>query len=152
VSLAFKLDDAHLLFASACRAWQQERIRRLRDAPRWMGNAYLEYRFLSTTRWAGSFRGEYPYHGANLRQFESSAAVTYADGTLGQIPEATRVQAAYHVINANIEFANGPTHCRLFIDNLTDAAPCLDFRRAPGFSAATTLRPRAVGIGVSTVF
>jgi hypothetical protein len=27
-----------------------------------------------------------------------------------------------------------------------------DFRRAPGFSDATTLRLRTVGVGVSTVF
>jgi iron complex outermembrane receptor protein len=124
----------------------------LLDTPRWMGNAYLEYRFLQSASWIGSVRGEYQYHGANLRQFESLASVTYADGTAGQIPDATQVQAAYHVANANVEFASGLTHCRLYVYNLTDAAPYLDFRRAPGFSAANTLRPRTVGINVSTVF
>jgi iron complex outermembrane receptor protein len=124
----------------------------LLDTPRWMANAHLEYRFAQTAGWTGSVRGEYQYHGANLRQFESLAAVTYADGTLGQIPDATQVQAAYHVVNANVEFASGPTRWRVYVDNLTDAAPYLDFRRAPGFSAATTLRPRTVGVNVSTMF
>lgn len=124
----------------------------LLDTPRWMASGRLEYRFLQSAGWIGSVRGEYEYHGANLRQFESLAGVTYADGTLGQIPDATQVQGAYHVANANLEFATGRTHCRLYVDNLTDAAPYLDFRRAPGFSAATTLRPRTVGVNVSTVF
>ncbi len=124
----------------------------LLDTPRWMANGHLEYRFLQTAGWTGGVRGEYQYHGANLRQFESLASVTYADGTFGQIPDATQVQAAYHVVNANVEFANGPTHCRVYVDNLTDAEPYLDFRRAPGFSAAKTLRPRTVGVNVSTVF
>jgi outer membrane receptor protein involved in Fe transport len=124
----------------------------LLDTPRWMANAHLEYRFLQSAGWTGSVHGEYQYHGANLRQFESLASVTYADGTLGQIPDATQVQAAYHVVNANLEFDTGPTHCRLYVDNVLDAAPYLDFRRAPGFSAATTLRPRTVGVNVSSVF
>ena len=124
----------------------------LLDTPRWMANAHLEYRFLQSVGWTGSVHGEYQYHGANLRQFESLASVTYADGTLGQVPDATQMQAAYHVVNANLELATGPTHCRLYVNNLLDAAPYLDFRRAPGFSAATTLRPRTVGVNVSTVF
>jgi outer membrane receptor protein involved in Fe transport len=41
---------------------------------------------------------------------------------------------------------------RLYVDNLTDAAPYLDFRRASGVSSATTLRPRTIGISVKTTF
>jgi hypothetical protein len=124
----------------------------LLDTPRWMANGYLQYRFLQAAGWTGSVRGEYQYHGANLRQFESLANVTNADGTSSQIPDATQMQAAYHVVNANVELSRGPTRCRLYVDNLSDAAPYLDFRRAPGFSAATTLRPRTIGVNVSTAF
>lgn len=124
----------------------------LLDTPRWMANAHVQLRFLQTAGWNGSVRGEYQYHGSNLRQFEPLAAVSYADGTLGQIPDATQVQAAYHVVNASVDLGSGFTHYHLYVDNLMDAAPYLDFRRAPGFSAATTLRPRTVGFGVSTVF
>ena len=124
----------------------------LLDTPRWMANGYLQYRFLQAAGWTGSVRGEYQYHGANLRQFESLANVTNADGTSSQIADATQIQAAYHVANANVELSRGSTRCRLYVDNLSDAAPYLDFRRAPGFSAATTLRPRTIGVNVSTAF
>jgi iron complex outermembrane recepter protein len=36
---------------------------------------------------------------------------------------------------------------RVYVDNLTDTAPYLDFRRPAGFSAADTLRPRTIGLG-----
>jgi iron complex outermembrane recepter protein len=124
----------------------------LLDTPKWMGNGYGEYHFLKARGWDGSFRGEYQYHGANLRQFQSQALVTYPNGTMGLIPDATQLQAAYHVINAHINFAHGPTEYRLYVDNLTGAAPYLDFRRSPGFSAADTLTPRTVGVGVKTTF
>ena len=97
-------------------------------------------------------RGEYQYHGANFRLFQSTALVTYPNGTMGLVPDATQIQAAYHVINTAINFVHGPTQYRLYIDNLTDAAPYLDFRRSPGFSAADTLRPRTIGVGVKTTF
>jgi outer membrane receptor protein involved in Fe transport len=122
------------------------------DTPRWMGNGYGEYHFFKTGTWVGSFRGEYQYHGANLRQFQSTALVTYPNGTMGLIPDATQIQAGYHVINTDISFVHGPAQYRLYVDNLTDAAPYLDFRRSPGFSAADTLRPRTIGVGVKTTF
>jgi len=124
----------------------------LLDTPKWMGNGYGEYHFFKTGTWVGSFRGEYQYHGANLRQFQSLALVTYPNGTMGSISDATQIQAGYHVINTSLNFGHGPTQYRLYIDNLTDAAPYLDFRRPPGFSAADTLRPRTIGVGVKSTF
>ena len=44
--------------------------------------------------------------------------------TSGQIPDATQVQAAYHVVNANVDLASGPTHYRLYVDNLTPHGRC----------------------------
>jgi iron complex outermembrane receptor protein len=122
------------------------------DTPKWMGSLYGDYRFLNGGQWTGSFRAEYQYHGANLRQFESTQSVTYPNGSLGVIPDATQVQAAYHVVNTNFNFVNGPMQYRLYVDNLTNAAPYLDFRRASGVSSATTLRPRTIGISVKTTF
>jgi len=122
------------------------------DTPKWMGSLYGDYRFLNGGRWTGSFRTEYQYHGANLRQFETMQIVTYPSGGVGQIPDATQVQAAYHVVNANFNFVNGAMQYRLYVDNLTNSAPYLDFTRASGVSAATTLRPRTIGIGVKTTF
>jgi hypothetical protein len=70
----------------------------------------------------------------------------------GDIPDATQVQAAYHVVNASVSWGNKKFQYRLFVDNVLDAAPYLDFRRVPGFSAATTLRPRTIGVRVNAVF
>jgi iron complex outermembrane receptor protein len=124
----------------------------LLDTPKWTGSGYAEYEFLHAAAWRASVRADYEYHGANLRQFNSLFSVTYPNGTPGDIPDATQIQGAYHVVNANLNVSNGATHYRLYVDNLTDTAPYLDFRRAPGFSAATTLRPRTIGISVKTSF
>ncbi|MEA3151282.1 MAG: iron complex outerrane recepter protein, partial [Gammaproteobacteria bacterium] len=122
------------------------------DTPKWEGSLYGDYRFLKAAGWTGNFRADFQYHGANLREFDSLQTVTYANGTLGQTPDATAVQAAYHVLNANFNFVNGAMQYRLYIDNLADASPYLDFNRASGMSAATTIRPRTIGIGVRTAF
>jgi hypothetical protein len=122
------------------------------DTPKWMGSLYGDYRFLNSAGWTGNFRAEYQYHGSNLRQFESLATVTYPNGALGEIPDATQIQAAYHVVNANFIFVHGAAQYRLYIDNLTDAAPYLDFFRSSGVSSATTLRPRTIGVGVKMTF
>jgi outer membrane receptor protein involved in Fe transport len=124
----------------------------LLDTPKWTGSSYAKYEFLHAAAWRASVRADYEYHGANLRQFNSLFSVTYPNGTLGDIPDATQIQGAYHVVNINLNVSNGTTHYRLYVDNLTDTASYLDFRRAPGFSAATTLRPRTIGISVRTSF
>ncbi|MDB6092418.1 MAG: hypothetical protein JWN85_5202 [Gammaproteobacteria bacterium] len=124
------------------------------DSPKWMGSLYGDYEFLRSPAWIGNFRAEYQYHGSNLRSFESFAPVTYPDGSGGQIPDATQVQQAYHVVNASFRFTNGTWQYRLYCDNLTNAAPLLDFARgtSSGASIATTLRPRTIGVGVKTSF
>jgi outer membrane receptor protein involved in Fe transport len=124
----------------------------LLDTPKWMGSLYGDYRFLRTTQWTADFRAEYQYHGENLRQFESLATVMFANGSVGTIPDATQVRSAYHVVNANFNVDNGPMQYQLYIDNLTNASPYIDFRRASGVSSATTIRPRTIGIGVKASF
>ena len=122
------------------------------DTPKWMLSAYGDYKFLQAAGWTGSLRPEYQYHGANLRQFESFASITYPDGSLGVIPDQTQVQHAYHVVNAILNFARNAWEYRLYVDNLTNAEPYLDFNRASGVSQATTIRPRTVGVSVKTTF
>lgn len=124
------------------------------DTPKWMGSLYGDYEFLRSTAWRANFRAEYQYHGSNLRSFESLAPVTYPDGTSGQIPDATQIQQAYHVINTSVRFTNGTWQYRLYCDNLTNAAPLLDFARgtSSGASIATTLRPRTIGVSLKTSF
>lgn len=122
------------------------------DTPKWMGSLYGDYRFLDMANWSGDFRTDIQYHGSNLRAFEEYQSVTYPNGTLGTIPDATQVQAAYHVINANFNFVNGNLQYRLYVDNLANAEPYLDFLRSSGVSSATTIRPRTVGVSVHANF
>ena len=122
------------------------------DTPRWSASAHGEYRFLNLADWAATFRVDYQFHGSNLRAFETEQTISYPDGSIGAIPDATQVQAAYHVVNAVFNFTNNNTEYRLYLDNLTDAAPYLDFSRASGVSSATTIRPRTIGFNVRTTF
>jgi hypothetical protein len=117
-----------------------------------MGSAYGDYRFLSRAELTGSFRGEFRYHGSNLRQFNSLASITYPSGMPGLVPDPTQVQHAYHVVNAMFIFGSGVTQYRLYLDNLTNQAPYLDFNRVLGASYATTLQPRTLGVSVKTSF
>ena len=122
------------------------------DTPKWSASGYGDYRFLERANWTGNFRADVQYHGKNLRAFEEFQSVTYPDGSLGNIPDATQVQAAYHVINANFNFVNGNMQYRLYLDNVTNAEPYLDFVRSSGVSSATTIRPRTVGVSVRANF
>jgi outer membrane receptor protein involved in Fe transport len=122
------------------------------DTPKWMGSLYGDYRFLDRANWTGDFRADIQYHGKNLRAFEDFQSVSYPNGTSGAIPDATQVQAAYHVINANFNFVNGNLQYRLYLDNVTNAEPYLDFVRSSGVSNATTIRPRTVGVSVQANF
>jgi len=122
------------------------------DTPKWTGSVFGDYHFLSSTAWSGDFRAELMYHGANLRAFEGFQSVTYPDATHGLVPDATQIQSSYHVVNANLNFVNGSMQYRLYVDNVTDAAPFIDFSRASGVSSATTIRPRTVGVSVRANF
>jgi iron complex outermembrane recepter protein len=124
----------------------------LLGTPKSTDSVYGEYRRSFQGDWFGGLRTEYDYHGSNLRQFPPLQPVTYSNGMTGNIPDATQVQAAYHVVNASAFWGNKKFQYRLFVDNVMDAAPYLDFRRVPGFSAATTLRPRTIGIRINAAF
>ncbi|HLZ10038.1 MAG TPA: TonB-dependent receptor, partial [Chloroflexota bacterium] len=120
----------------------------LLDTPRLSGHLRARYEMALSDRLRGSAEIMFEYHGANLRQFSPLAPVTYSNGVSGEIPDVTQVQRAYHVTNVGFEVHRNVMHYRVYVDNLLDAAPYLDFRRPAGFSAADTLRPRTLGFGV----
>jgi iron complex outermembrane recepter protein len=124
----------------------------LLDTPRWMASIRAQYQFPNLGAWESSLRADYEYHGTNLREFESQSPVIYGNGTAGSIPDATQIQKAYDVVNANLLVNWGRSQYRLYVDNLLNAAPYLDFRRDAGFSAATTLRPRTIGLALKMSF
>jgi iron complex outermembrane receptor protein len=122
------------------------------DTPKWAGSVYGDYRVLETERWSGDIRADCEYHGSNLRAFNATASITYQNGMTSQIADPTQVQSAYSVVNLSVNFVNGPMRYRFYVNNLTNAAPYLDFIQAFGISEATTMRPRTVGIDVRTAF
>lgn len=122
------------------------------DTPKWTGSVFGDYHLLNVGAWSGDFRAEFLFHGANLRAFDSFQSVTYPDASHGLVPDATQIQSSYHVVNTNFNFENGAMQYRLYVDNVTNAAPLIDFRRASGVSSATTIRPRTVGVSVRASF
>jgi len=118
----------------------------LLDTPRWSGNIGTRYRVSLDERTSAMLSVDFECRGANLRQFSSVAPVTYANGVTGEIPDETEVQQAYRVVNLGLELRRDRIAYRLYVENLLDTNPYLDFRRPPGFSAADTLHPRPIGL------
>ncbi|WP_161827896.1 hypothetical protein, partial [Steroidobacter agaridevorans] len=64
----------------------------------------------------------------------------------------TQIQDSYDIVNLNFTVFRGDWQYRLFVNNLLDESPYLDFSRTSGESSATTLRPRTVGVGARVNF
>jgi outer membrane receptor protein involved in Fe transport len=122
------------------------------DTPQWMGNVYGDYKFALGSAMRATFRTEYQYRGSNLRQFETTAFVAYPDGSGAALPNTTQIQQSYDIVNLNLTVFKDDWQYRLYVNNLLDEAPYLDFSRSAGSSAATTLRPRTIGVGVRVSF
>jgi Outer membrane receptor proteins, mostly Fe transport len=122
------------------------------DMPEWMGNVYGDYTFELGASMRASMRAEYQYRGSALRAFESTTFVSYPDGSIGSLPSTTQVQDSYDVVNLNFTLFHGNWQYRLYVNNLLDESPYLDFSRGSGSSFATTLRPRTIGAGVRMSF
>lgn len=121
----------------------------LLDTPEWTGNAYIELQLHMTWGWASKLRLDYEYHGANIRQFESTAVITYPNGSSGTIPDPVQVQHAYDVANIGIESRKGPYGLRLYVQNIGNSRPILDnTARLYDTPNVTTLRPRTIGLEV----
>lgn len=122
------------------------------DTPEWMGNVYGDYTFALGASMRATLRAEYQYRGSNLRQFDTTSFVTYPDGTVAALPDTTQIQDAYDVVNLNLTLFRDQWQYRLYVNNLLDEAPYLDFSRSSGSSVATILRPRTIGAGVRVSF
>jgi outer membrane receptor protein involved in Fe transport len=122
------------------------------DTPEWMGNVYGDYTFEFGASTRASLRAEYQYRGSNLRAFETTTFVSYPDGSIGSLPNTTRLQDSYDVVNLNFTVFRNNWQYRLYVNNLLDDAPYIDFSRGSGYSVATTLRPRTIGAGVRMTF
>ena len=124
----------------------------LLDTPLWAGSVWLEVALPTLAGWSGKLHTDYAYHGTNIRQFDSTAVVTFPGGSSGVVPDQTQVQHAYDVANLALESVKGPWQLRLYVDNLTNSAPVLDdSARIFNTPNITTLRPRTVGLLVRTL-
>lgn len=122
------------------------------DTPEWMGNVYGDYRFPLGQSMEAVLRAEYQYRGSSLRQFDTTMLVTYPDDSVAPVPNMTQIQDSYDIVNVNFTIFRDNWQYRLYINNLLDEAPYLDFMRHGGESSATTLRPRTVGVGARVSF
>jgi iron complex outermembrane receptor protein len=122
------------------------------DTPEWMGNVYGDYKFQLSATMDATLRAEYQYRGSSLRQFDTTMLVTYPDGSSADVGNMAQVQDSYDIVNANFTVFRGDWQYRLYINNLLDEAPYLDFSRAGGASSGTTLRPRTIGVGARVNF
>ncbi len=122
------------------------------DTPEWMGNVYGDYKFQLSATMDATLRAEYQYRGSSLRQFDTTMLVTYPDASSANVSNMTQVQDSYDIVNLNFTVFRGDWQYRLYVNNLLDEAPYLDFSRTSGESSATTLRPRTVGVGARVNF
>jgi iron complex outermembrane recepter protein len=124
------------------------------DTPKWTASLYGDYEFLRRAGWVANVHADYQYHGSNSRSFDTTAPVNYPNGMTGELPDPTQIQQAYHVVNTTLRLTHGDWQYQLYCDNLSNAAPYLDYIRgvSEGFSGADTLRPRTIGVSVKTSF
>ncbi|HEY0683094.1 MAG TPA: TonB-dependent receptor [Steroidobacter sp.] len=122
------------------------------DTPEWMGNVYGDYKFQLSETMEATLRAEYQYRDSSLRQFDTTMLVTYPDGSSANVANMTQIQDAYDIVNVNFTVLRGDWQYRLFVNNLLDETPYLDFSRTSGESSATTLRPRTIGVGARLNF
>ena len=122
------------------------------DTPEWMGNVYGDFKFQLSQTMDATLRAEYQYRGSSLRQFDTTMLVSYPDGSALNVANVTQIQDSYDIVNLNFTVFRDNWQYRLFINNLLDEAPYLDYGRTSGESSATTLRPRTIGVGARVNF
>ncbi|MBB4631447.1 TonB-dependent receptor [Sphingosinicella soli] len=120
--------------------------------PKWMASAFASYGFDVGADWRAQVRAEYQYQSSARRMFDRVQAVTFSDAEGGLVPNLAEFRESYDVVNASISADNGATVLRLYVNNLLDAQPWLDVNLGAGNDAATTLRPRTIGVEVRQKF
>lgn len=122
------------------------------DTPEWSGNVYGDLNFNIGTELRASLRAEYQYRDSSLRQFDTTAIVSYPDGSTAALPLTTQVQQSYDLVNLNFTIFRDRWQYRAYVNNVLDDAPYISFDRGSGESSVTTIRPRTIGIGVRVGF
>lgn len=121
------------------------------SVPKWMFNAYGSYAMPIGADWTLTARAEYQYHGSGIRSFDSTALTSLPGGGTALVPNISQREESYGVINASLVLSDDAWEYRLYVNNLFDVAPYLDYYLNDS-AYATTLRPRTIGLGVRTQF
>ncbi|MFC3051047.1 TonB-dependent receptor domain-containing protein [Kordiimonas pumila] len=120
------------------------------DVPEWMFNLSSTYTASISSEWTMTIQADYQYHGSNYRSFDA-LHTTSLNGTAIQVANIAQVQDSYDVANAYVLFSNDLWDYRLYVKNIFNSTPYLDYGLNDALNA-TTLRPRTIGIDISTRF
>ena len=122
------------------------------DVPRWTATAFAGYSAGFRDRWRFNLRAEYQYQSSARFSFDRTLFVTYADGVVGTVPNASEFRQSYDVVNAFASVGDERTKLRLYVNNIFDARPLLDLDLVTGSDKALTIRPRTIGFEVRRSF
>ncbi|WBX84620.1 TonB-dependent receptor [Sphingosinicella microcystinivorans] len=116
------------------------------SVPQWMLSAFAAYGvdLGATTRL--TFRADWQYQDKARRSFNRDLPVVYAGGVAGLIPNAAEFRESYDLANAQILLETERVDYRLFVNNVFDSRPFIDYNLDQGLSTASTVRPRTFGL------
>ncbi|MDA5193662.1 TonB-dependent receptor domain-containing protein [Govanella unica] len=121
------------------------------SVPKWMFNIFGSYAMPVGNDYTLTTRGEYQYHGSSLRSFESELTTNIPDDGILIVPNIAQREHSYGLANASIVLSNDVLEYRLYVNNLFNSAPYLNFTLEDAM-LASTLRPRTFGFGVRAQF
>jgi outer membrane receptor protein involved in Fe transport len=113
---------------------------RLPNIPRQWYTAYAQYEFNYAASVRGYLRADYQYRGSAVR------------GASSQSRMANYHYQGWDQTSLNLGAEWGSWQGRLFVDNVFNANPEIDFFTAWGQWRTSTLRPRTIGINLGVTF
>jgi iron complex outermembrane recepter protein len=128
----------------------------VQDAPKFVGNANVEYQFPLIRNGSGFARADYQWHGSQTSQF-TRTTISDADpytaapyGGIRTITDPAYLQTSYKQLNFSVGVVYRSWTSRLYCDNVSNSHPLLAVGDDP--TSAYTLRPRTIGITFSNQF
>ncbi len=116
------------------------------EVPKWSASAFVGYAAQIDAVWGFDLRAEYQYQGKALYYFTDTLPAQYPGGEVGLVPNPSANRPSYDVVNVFASIGNNRTKLRLYVNNLFDAHPLLDYDVVTGADKALTIRPRTIGV------
>lgn len=124
-------------------------------SPKWVITAGAEQTFPLTDMLNGFVRADYQYRSSQWRSFDRilcvaapGATVTSAGCAAGRLAvrNGAQIQDAYGVANFSLGVSTDRYTLRLFVNNVFDSKPILDYVTSYNYQQVNSLRPRTVGL------